>query len=317
MAYRILEMDKAQCRAALALWQDAFEQGETDLIPPGEPDAFFDAVMGYTAVCGQAVAGFALGAAVGERAALTMVLVQKACRRQGIGSALVRRLLAAWRAQGVTRVVQSWQAPVPVRVLVHRPLAHDHNNVPGVPTDSPGYPFLLALGFAHTKTEVMMHRALAGYALPENHGERAAVLEREGITVGLYDPARPVDVAQMCRSLNSDHWLGILSHEIAKEAPRPIPCAVKDGRMIGFSGPCDREASGRGWFAGVGVDPAYQGRGLATLIFELLLHTFVRLGCTHVTLFTGSDNPAQRIYRRAGLTVGKEAAVMEKRLCEI
>ena len=85
---------------------------------------------------------------------------------------------------------------------------------------------------------------------------------------------------------------------------------MKDGHIIGFTGPVDRQQSGRGWFTGICVDPAYGGRGIGTVLFNLLMREFVDAGAAFSSLFTGTDNHAQKIYRRAGFEPRARWAVM-------
>lgn len=84
------------------------------------------------------------------------------------------------------------------------------------------------------------------------------------------------------------------------------------GRVVGFAGPVIREESGRGYFAGIGVHPEHEGHGLGSLLFYGLCEAFKEIGTDYMTLFTGSENPALRIYDKAGFRTVKRFAVMRK-----
>ena len=86
--------------------------------------------------------------------------------------------------------------------------------------------------------------------------------------------------------------------------------AVHGSRIVAFTGPVDLQSSGRGWFTGICTDPAYEGRGIATVLFHLLMDAFMREGATFTTLFTGVENHAQKIYLRAGLRPVREFHLM-------
>ena len=89
---------------------------------------------------------------------------------------------------------------------------------------------------------------------------------------------------------------------------------MKDEQIIGFTGPVDLQRSGRGWFTGICTDPDWGGRGIATVLFNLLMKEFVAEGAAFCSLFTGAQNHAQKIYQRAGLRVTSRWAVLSQSL---
>ena len=58
----------------------------------------------------------------------------------------------------------------------------------------------------------------------------------------------------------------------------------------------------------------YERRGIASVLFNLLMQEFIAEGAAFSTLFTGEENHAQRIYLRAGFRVVRRFSVMEKGL---
>ena len=89
---------------------------------------------------------------------------------------------------------------------------------------------------------------------------------------------------------------------------------MKEEQIIGFTGPVDLQRSGRGWFTGICTDPDWGGRGIATVLFNLLMKEFVAEGAAFCSLFTGAQNHAQKIYQRAGLRVTSHWAVLSQSL---
>ena len=90
--------------------------------------------------------------------------------------------------------------------------------------------------------------------------------------------------------------------------------AEKDGEILGWTGPIRTQPSGRGYFAGIGVHPKTQGRGLGKSLFCHLCDESRKNGAQFMTFFTGKDNPARNIYLSAGFKIVQSFAVMEKTL---
>ena len=180
-----------------------------------------------------------------------------------------------------------------------------------------------------------MYRNLDGYEWPQEMDDIRARLADEGITVGLYDGAQTLAYDGMCDRVGSEYWRGVLKQElrawqrgvpcadatlwadgIPPKGPRPLLMAICGDQIVGFTGPVDKQQSGRGWFTGICVDPLYGKRSIGALLFAMLLQAFVDEGATFSTLFTGSVNHAQRIYLRAGFTPVRRFAVMVKPLTQ-
>jgi len=58
------------------------------------------------------------------------------------------------------------------------------------------------------------------------------------------------------------------------------------------------------------VDPNFGGRSIGTVLFNLLMVEFQKVGAGFSSLFTGTENHAQKIYRRAGFEPRAQWAVM-------
>lgn len=327
---------KADEKAMLALWNSSVAASEVVYSPlddlhrlevPGAA-AFVaeDAgdVIGW--IHGVAQAGAATGY-------LTVLFVAPAYRRKGIGTALLRALEAHFAAQGVQVLACSGNNPVRLGWRVPGTPGHDHNNAPGVDEGSAGYPFLLASGLEVRLHEVAMYRDLSGYEWPEKMDEIRERLLAEGIAVGVYDGKRPLEFDGMCDRVGSDYWRNVLRQELAAwetgapcadetlwvdetppAGPRPLLLATHGNQIVGFTGPVDKQRSGRGWFTGICVDPDYGRRSIGALLFHMLMRAFVEEGAAFTTLFTGAENHAQQIYLRAGLSVVRTFAVMAKPL---
>lgn len=189
---------------------------------------------------------------------------------------------------------------------------HEHNNAPGVPSGSVLHCFLLEQGYVERATEQAMYMELTSYAIPDEILAKEAAAERDGYIVAVSPPVRVDFVAVMLSDLGNPLW----TEEIGRCADdgTPVVFAARDGRAVGFAGPVLREASGRGYFAGIGVHPDHEGHGLGTVLFFRLCEALRTAGASYMSLYTGMTNPAARIYEKAGFRTVKTFAVMRKEL---
>ncbi len=341
MTVTVVPLVPADYAAAAALWNAVAAAGET-LYRPIDADRFPFAGEGTRAFAAKAE-GRLIGwihAAVkqtflrGETAEntpayLTTVLVEKPYRRQGVGRALLGALEDALRADGKKTLVCSGDNPVHLAWFVPGTPGHDHNNAPGVEESGAGYAFLMHEGFHDDFHEIAMYLALKDYRWPEALTRKQEELLGQGIRTGRYDPSLGDEFDGMCDRVGSEYWRSVLRSELAAwrenrpndnpefwpdgvtpSGPRTLLTATVDGHIVGFTGPVDKQKSGRGWFTGICTDPLYSGRGIASVLFNLLMKEFIAEGADFCTLFTGRDNPAQKVYLRAGLRIAARFAVM-------
>ncbi len=245
---------------------------------------------------------------------LTAMFVDKAFRRIGVGKALLSALEDAFRKAGKKSVISSGNNPVNLGWYIPGTPGHDHNNAPGTDVDCIGYEFLLKNGYKDLHREVAMYLDLSKYEIKPEVEEIRQRLMQEGIQAGRYDCSLNCEFDGMCDRVGSEYWRKVLKDETAKEHPRIILAGVTDGHIVGFTGPVDLEPSGRGWFTGICVDPLYEKRGIATVIFNDLMREFILEGAKFSTLFTGIDNHAQKLYRRTGFDVKRTFAIMKKEI---
>ena len=260
---------------------------------------------------------------------LTVLLVDAASRNRGIGKALLNALKERMREQGAANMFISSVNPVNLNWRIPGTPGHDHNNMPGLDTGCAGAGFFSHMGFENRYAEVAMYMNLADYRMPESVLEKQEALRRQGIVTGVYDPAQHCGFDAMCDHVGSEYWRDVLRTEteawekgqpnsdarfwpdgVRPQGPRPLLAAVHGGQIVGFTGPVDLQKSGRGWFTGICTDPAFERRGIATVLFNLLMEAFVKEGAQFSTLFTGADNHAQRVYRAAGMRPVREFQLM-------
>ncbi len=322
----------ADRNAIFGLWNDSCEKNEVVYKPLTEErfhalfetNPHYDGEYDFVAEEDGEVVGFVSGAEKkiflpGETREntpgfITAIFVKDGKRKNGIGKALLAALEDAFKANGKKSVVSSGNNPVNLGWYIPGTPGHDHNNAPGTDVECAGYDFLLKNGYKDLHREVAMYLNLKDYKYLPEIDEIRARLKSENIYAGRYDVKWACEFDGMCDRVGSEYWRKVLQDETAKENPRVILAGVYDGHIVGFTGPVDKEPSGRGWFTGICVDPNFGKRGIATVLFNDLMCEFVKEGAAFSTLFTGIDNHAQRLYKRTGFNVKRTFAIMKKEI---
>ena len=214
--------------------------------------------------------------------------------------------------RGYGRLKVSYFCPIRLPWVIPDSGGARHNNRPGVPADGEEYRLLRRCGWREQSRQVGMYLPLAGYAFPNEMARKAEEMAKNGYTVDWYDESRHKGVDEMVESLRNSMW----SAEIPAAAHGGLPLLVglEGDTVAGFTGPVRPEDNGRGYFAGIAVGPQWEGHGLGKLLFYRLLEAEKAVGARYMTLFTGVDNHARAMYRKAGFREVRESAVMEKEL---
>ena len=344
-------MRESDLKQIIRIWNESVDAGEVlyrkmdERLWSAKFGALFQSCpdLFRVAETGGKVTGFAFGSLKtrflpGETAEntpgfLTCIFVDRAFRRQGTGRALLADLEDAFANRGHHLITCSSNNPVNLDWTIPDTPGHDHNNAPGVDEACAGFPFLLASGYQHTISEVAMYLDLKAYRPWDGYEETKARLEREGVTFGPYDARLGYDYDGMCDRVGSEYWREVLRSEIAchlenrpntdirflpngrvPKGPRPILAATCDRRIVAQVGPVEVQESGRGFFTGICTDPLYERRGIASVLFNVLMQEFIAQGAAFSSIFTGDGNHARRIYERAGFRVVRRWALMKKNL---
>ena len=225
---------------------------------------------------------------------------------------LLTALENVFRREGRISSAVSFFNPIHLPWVIPGTPEHQHNNAPGVATDLPLHHRMLALGYQESARECAMYRNLTDYESPAWVEEKTESMAQNGYYVARYDPARHEGLEKMVTALGNFMW----SAEIpaAGNAGMDLLVGLKGNTCAGFAGPVYPENTGRGYFAGLGVAPQYEGHGLGTLLFYRLLEREKQAGAKYMSLFTGEDNHARFIYLGAGFRVVRTFGVMRKAL---
>lgn len=229
----------------------------------------------------------------------------------------VRSLLNAleisfWKA-GKKRIICSYFNPIHLPWMIPDTKGCQHNNAPGIAIDLPLYEKMIQCGYRDRVRECAMYLDLSGFKIPDVIAEKEKKASEEGYTIEWYDSKKHTELREMVDSMNNSMW----SSEIPDAAEHiNMLVAVKENKVVGFTGPVYPEKTGRGYFAGIAVSAKHEKHGLGTLLFYRLCLEEKKAGSVYMSLFTGLDNHAQKIYMLAGFQVKRIFSVMEKEIAK-
>ena len=267
---------------------------------------------------GAVIRGFACGCTgddipLGDKAGyLTCILLDEAVRTDAHCDALLSAVEERFRQLGKTQADVLFFNPMRLPWYIPDTPGHEHNNAPGVPADSPLHSFLLRRGYAERARECGMYLPLAGFTIPADIRRKEEQAAAAGYRIELFDPARHAGLGELLASFANPAW----ESELARCAAERVPFLIvsREGRAVGFAGPVVREPGGRAYFAGIGIHPQHEGRGLGSVLFFKLCEAFEAAGADYMSLFTGRNNPALGIYEKAGFRIVRQFAIMRKEL---
>lgn len=262
------------------------------------------------------VVGFACGCASDElprgkeRGYLTCLLVRDEVEEK-YAIDLLDNLGAAFRKNGKETMVSNFFNPMRLPWVMPETDGCIHNNAPGIAIDLGIYSLMQNYGFETVTKECAMHLDLDGFQIPEKICEKEKEALSEGYHVEWYDHGKHTHLVEMVEEFGNLQW----NQEIPYEAEhRNMMIAAYGNEAAGFAGPVYPEPTGRGYFAGIGVAKKHEKHGLGTLLFYKLCEAEKEAGAKYMSLFTGEQNPAKNIYKRAGFEEKRVFAVMVKAL---
>lgn len=243
---------------------------------------------------------------------ITCVITGKNAASDENFTALLKTLEDSFKSQGKIRADVSFFNPMMLSWHIPGRSECLHNNAPGAPSDSDYYRKLLQNGYRERTRECAMYLDLKKFSIPDEIAVKKNTAGSQGFEVSLYDRKRHYGIEKMLKGFCNPLW----EHEIEDCAEQGVPflLAAKDGKAVGFAGPVLCEKSGRGYFAGIGVDSSCRGNGLGKILFFELCSALKAAGAKYMSLFTGIKNPAVNIYKSAGFVEVRDFSVMRKEL---
>jgi len=254
---------------------------------------------------GDGLAGAALGCSAGlaEKGEATLAVLAVAPRHRGAGM-----------GKGLLRVFEEEAARRGCRKIAVSPAAHVRFAF-GVDPATFGYRYLWEQGFKAFESQLYMRKELIGEQAPR--AVRVAIKELEGEGIRCR-PANPGDAAALaaCARELRDRMVGVFEKNAASDAPLPVLVAARGAEVLGFVGPLAVSRSGIPDFEFIAVSERARGKGIGTALFTLALDHFARHGARMMELMTDPDNPAQKIYFRAGFACQRVFACMGRDLAQ-
>ena len=258
------------------------------------------------------VRGVIIGCAGGTVGYISCLILDEAADGLENTAALLNVLEDAFRKRGMTRSAVSFFNPIRLPWVIPDTPGHQHNNVPGVALEWSLYERMKELGYRETSRECALYYDLSHHTTPDGVEEKAIKMAERGYTVARYDAERHVGLEEMLESLGNPQWVSEIT--AAGRAGMDLLVGLCGNVCAGFTGPVYPEETGRGYLSGIAVAPQYERNGLGTLLFYRLLQREKEVGSRYMSIFTGVDNHAKRIYLEAGFQIVRTFAVMSKEL---
>jgi len=318
----IISWDDRYKEQAIALWNvEAVKDGFKELTENSFNETFavgtyFKQETSFLYMDEGKVVGFAIGC-IGddlplgaEAGYISCLVVAEAFQSTDCGDKLIAALEGSFVQAGKKQADVLFFNPMRLIWLIEGTPAHEHNNAPGVPQDSWFYRFLLAKGYVERSTQCGMYLDISSFSIPDDIVAKEEKAKGKGYTVELYDAERHSGLREMAMSFDNPMWEKEIPHYAEQNVP--IVTAIHDGKAVGFAGPVIRQDNGRAFFCGIGVNANHEGHGLGSILFFKMCETLQSIGTDYISLFTGSTNPAIRIYEKAGFKTVRQFGVMRK-----
>ncbi len=242
---------------------------------------------------------------------ITMVIVDKKYRRHGIGTVLLENLENALKKYELKRIDCSFFNPINLTWNVPNTNKHQHNNAPGVEYPSAAHEFFLNQGYKAVAKENSYYLDLSQFVIPQEIKDRIEALNEKGITYEFFDKEKH-DFKDLFDNLGSELWQEEITRNVYGDDPKPVLVPVYQNQAIGFAGPIYPQPNGRGYFTGIGVHSDFRTHGVGKALFFLLCKYELEFGAKYMTLFTGEENPARRMYEAAGFSIVHSWHIMRK-----
>lgn len=246
-----------------------------------------------------------------ERGYFTCLLLEEEYDNREAAELLLAALEDSFHKSGKTSIACTCFNPMKLPWYVPGTDKHQHNNAPGIATDTLLFEIMKEFGYQDRNRECAMYLELERFQASKRVEELKEKAFSEGYSIDWYDKTKHCCLREMVEATGNSMWI----EEILNAAEQiNMLVALKDNEVVGFTGPVYPEETGRGYFAGIAVSPLHERHGLGTLLFHRLCEEEKKAGARYMSLFTGEDNHAQKIYLDAGFRVRRIFSVMLKEL---
>lgn len=252
-------------------------------------------------------ANFVKGAIV---AYITYIGVRKDCTRKGLGKAVLLSLEEKLQAANplLEKMELVFYNPCQLSWFIPGAAPHDHPGVPGVDMNSAAYSFFAKNGYVDYAIQNAYYLPLEKYEYPADIAARIKALKEKGIDICYYDNEKNFGFPEFFDNIKNEGW----RKQVLSQLDKDIVIASDGGKVVGYTGPLTVSKEGRGMFCGIGVHTEYRQYGIGKLLFASLCKGLSEKGAGYMSLFTGTTNPARKIYEGAGFGIVRTFADMRK-----
>ncbi len=248
------------------------------------------------------------------KAYLTMIFVEPSSRHQGYGTLLLNHLEHEVHKEypSIPTIDILFFNPMTLEWIIPHTDNHDHPNAPGVDYDSDAYVFFKKNGYIEFAKQNSYYRNIERYTYSNSTEGYIQSLNKNNIEICLYDQEKHHGFQGLFDDLKNSYWQTEITQAIQDN--KPVLVASHEGKIIGFTGPLCVQSSLRGYFAGIGVHSAYRGLSVGKVLFAALCKQLSVLGAHYMSLFTGENNQARKIYERENFIIVRSWANMRKEI---
>ena len=259
---------------------------------------------------GDRLIAFGAGNCTGETGYITYIGVLPGYRRSGCGRMIAETLEAALADTHpeMKKIELVFYNPTELPWFIPGHAPHDHAGEPGVDMSTPAYPFFSSLGYRAWTVQNTYYLPLADYRCPDEMAGRLARLKENGIEITRYDRNIHHGFSELFDNIGNEGW----RKRVMSRLDEDIVVAVRNGQVIGYTGPLSVSKEGRGLFCGIAVRTEYRHHGIGKALFAGLCAGLSEKGASFMSLFTGDNNPARYVYESAGFTIVRSFATMRK-----
>ncbi len=241
---------------------------------------------------------------------ITYIGVRKDAVRKGVGTRVLAALESELRQANpsLEKIELVFYNPCQLAWFIPGEAPHDHPGAPGVDMESAGYKFFAKHGYVDYAIQNAYYLNLDNYNYPADIIERMEKLKEKGIDICYYDNDKNYGFSEFFDNIKNEGWRNAVMSRLDED----IVIASDGGKVVGYTGPLSLSREGRGMFCGIGVHTEYRQHGIGKLLFASLCKGLSEKGAQYMSLFTGTTNPARKIYEGAGFNIVRTFADMRK-----
>jgi len=303
----------------VAIWNSYVNDGEVVFKPMDEekftkqflsPTGYEKVSVAFADEKGVSAFGFANYVKDAIVAYITYIGVRKDVAHNGLGSKVLEALETKLKEGNASLEKIELVFYNPCQLPWHIPNAapHDHPGAPGVDMASKAYAFFTKHGYADYAIQNAYYLPLEKYEYPKDIVERIEGLKDKDIEICYYDGNRHFGFPEFFDNIKNEGW----RKQVLAQLDKDIVIAAHNGKVVGYTGPLTLSPEGRGMFCGIGVHTEYRQHGIGKILFASLCKGLSEKGAGYMSLFTGTTNPARKIYEGAGFNIVRTFADMRK-----